>query len=150
MMMSRMGDEFPQCPRVHVDWEFTLVDKVTQEIKNRKKFRVLAIQNNTQNYQHAAIIITELGQEYVQIPSMIKKFFSEIPKTVELITRDHFEEKEMSPSSDLRFTGNVYLYTHKLIVPEAIVREHFQENNLMLVLRDHKYWQNFGEGKNPA
>src|SRR3989442_1731917 len=94
MMMSRMGDEFPQCPRVHVDWEFTLVDKVTQEIKNRKKFRVLAIQNNTQNYQHAAIIITELGQEYVQIPSMIKKFFSEIPKTVEVITRDHFEERE--------------------------------------------------------
>ncbi|TLX93536.1 MAG: hypothetical protein E6K91_08515 [Thaumarchaeota archaeon] len=41
MMMSRMGDEFPQCPRAHVDWEFTLVDKVTQEIKNRKKFRVL-------------------------------------------------------------------------------------------------------------
>ena len=41
MMMSRMGDEFPQCLRVHVDWEYTLVDKVTQEIKNRKKFRVL-------------------------------------------------------------------------------------------------------------
>ena len=150
MMMSRMGDEFPQCQRVHVEWEFNLVDKVTREIKNRKKFRVLAIQDNSQNYQHAAIIITDLGQEYEQIPSMIKKFFSEIPKTVEVISKDHFEAKEMSPSSALRFTGNVYLYTHKLIVPEDIVRKYFQENNLTLVLRDHKYWQNFVDGKNPA
>ena len=67
-----------------------------------------------------------------------------------MISKDHFEDKEMFPSSTLRFTGNVYLYTPKLIVPENIVREHFQENNLMLVLRDHKYWQNFGKGKNKA
>ncbi len=139
-----MGDEFPQCQRVHVDREFTLVDKITREIKNRKKFRVLAIQNNTQNYQHAAIIITELGEEYIQIPSLIEKFFTEIPNTLEVISKDHFEDKKMFPGSHLRFTGNVYLYTHKLIVPQDFVRKHFQENNLTLVLRDHEYWQNFG------
>ena len=44
--MTKMGNEFPQCPRVHADWEFTLVDKATQVVKNTKKFRIVAIQND--------------------------------------------------------------------------------------------------------
>lgn len=127
-MMHKMEDEFPGCLRVHVDWDFILKDKITHEIKSKKKFRVLAIQNDVEHYQHLAIIISKLGHEYVQLPDHIKKFLLELSKKAEIGTH-------------LDFTGNIYLYTDKLIIPEDLVQKHFQENNLILFIRDQKYWQ---------
>ena len=128
-MMYKMADEFPECLRIHVDWDFVLKDKITQEIKSKKKFRVLAIQNDVQKYQHVAIIISKLGHEYVRLPAHIEKFLLELSEKTEIVTH-------------LDFTGNVYLYTDNLIISEDAVRKHFQENNLLLFIRDQKYWQN--------
>lgn len=138
-MMNRMTDEFPECARIHADWEFLLKEKITQEIKNKKEFRILAIQNDSQNYQHMAIIILQLGQEYVQLPQLVEKFLLELQQTAEIDFKNNFEEKIKLRISELKFTRNVYLYTDKLLVSEDLIRKHFQENGLMLIIRDKEY-----------
>jgi hypothetical protein len=132
-MMSKMANEFPECPRIHADWEFTLTDKITRELKNTKKFRILVIQNDAQNYQHVAVIISELGPEYVQLPELVGKFLSEIQKTVEVGTEDNLAGKVKV--SCFKFTGNIYLYTDKLLVSEDAIRKYFEKNNLVLQTR---------------
>jgi hypothetical protein len=134
-MMSRITDDFPECPSLHVDWEFALKDKITQEIKSKKKIRVLAVQNNAKNYQHVAIIISKLGHEYLQIPGLVEKFLSEMPKTAEITTNHDLGNVGTFHTSDLKFTGNVYLYTDKLLVSEESLQQHFQKNNLVLLIR---------------
>ena len=91
--MAKMADEFPQYSRIHADWEFTLRDKNTKEIKNTKKFRILVIQNEMQNHQHAAIIISELGHEYVQLPDLVEKFLIEIQKAAQVNSTNNLEDK---------------------------------------------------------
>jgi hypothetical protein len=134
--MSRISDDFPECPSLHVDWEFALKDKITQEIKSKKKIRILAVQNITKNYHHVAIIISKLGHEYLQIPSLVEKFLSEMPKTVEITSKHNLGNVETFHTSGLKFTGNVYLYTDKLLVSEEPLQQHFQKNNLVLFVRN--------------
>ena len=136
-MMSKMADEFPEYPRIHADWEFILKEKATKEIKNTKKFRILVIQNDVQNYQHVAIIISELGHEYVQIPDLVEKFLSEIKKASELNIKTDLENNTMFCPSSFKFTGNVYLYTDKLLVSEDAIRQHFEKKNMILQARLH-------------
>ena len=136
-MMSKMADEFPKYPRIHADWEFILKEKTTKEIKNTKKFRILVIQNDVQNYQHVAIIISELGHEYVQIPDLVEKFLSEIKKASELNIKTDLENNTMFCPSSFKFTGNVYLYTDKLLVSEDAIRQHFEKKNMILQARLH-------------
>ena len=136
-MMSKMADEFPEYPRIHADWEFILKEKATKEIKNTKKFRILVIQNDVQNYQHVAIIISELGHEYVQIPDLVEKFLSEIKKASELNIKTDLENNTMFCPSNFKFTGNVYLYTDKLLVSEDAIRQHFEKKNMILQARLH-------------
>ncbi len=136
--MAKMGNEFPQCPRVHADWEFTLLDKITRVVKNTKKFRIVAIQNYGENYQHVAVVIPELSNEYVQIPELVGKFLSQLQKTVKAGTADDIRDKKVLDASDLKFTGNVYLYTDKLLVSEDVIRKHFKKNNMILQSRVDK------------
>jgi hypothetical protein len=138
-MMSKMAYEFPECSRIHADWEFLLKEKITQEIKNKKEFRILTIQNDSQNYQHVAIIISQLGQEYIQIPQLVEKFLLELRQIAEIDFKDNFEEKVKFHSTELKFTGNVYLYTDKLLVSEDLIQKYFQENGLKLIIRDKEY-----------
>lgn len=133
--MAKMADEFPQYSRIHTDWEFTLKAKNTKKIKNTKKFRILAIQNEMQNHQHAAIIISELGQEYVQLPDLVEKFLVEIQRAAQVNSTNNFEDKVVFCPSSLKFTKNVYLYTDRLLVSEEAIRKHFKKNNLALETR---------------
>src|SRR5579872_6109002 len=123
--MSKVRNEFSQCSTVHADWEFVLTDKKTGQVKNTKKFRMIAIQNDAEKYQHIAVAIAELSSEYVKIPDMVEKFLLELQKTSE--TDSKTPETKM-PGIDFRFTGDVYLYTDKLLVSEDAVRDHFKKN----------------------
>lgn len=128
--MSKIVDEFPECPHVHADWEFTLIDKKTREIKNRKKFRILAIQNTIQKVQHVVVIIQDLGDEYVQLPELVEKFLSQVQET-----KFTYTSKGDLDSSNLKFSRNVYIYTNKLLVSEDAIRKRFEKNNLVLQAR---------------
>ncbi|MGI0093723.1 MAG: hypothetical protein ACREA8_06430, partial [Nitrosotalea sp.] len=65
-MTSKMKSEFPQYSRIHANWEFVLTDKKTKQVKNTKKFQIMAIQNDDKKHKHIGIIISELSNEYVQ------------------------------------------------------------------------------------
>ena len=127
-----MKNEFSQCATIHADWEFLLTDKKTGEVKNNKKFRMLAIQNDSEKFQHVAVIIPELSSEYVQIPDLVEKFLSQVRQTKE---SENPLERKIPDMSIFRFTGDVYLYTDKLLVSEDAIRSHFQKNNLVLQTR---------------
>ncbi len=131
--MSKVRNEFSWCSTVHADWEFVLTDKKTGQVKNTKKFRMIAIQNDAEKYQHIAVAIAELSSEYVKIPDMVEKFLLELQKTSE--TDSKTLETEMPDMHIFRFTGDVYLYTDKLLVSEDAVRDHFQKNKLVLQSR---------------
>ena len=131
--MSKVNNEFSQCSTVHADWEFVLTDKKTGEVKNTKKFRMMAIQNDAEKYQHVGIIVPELSSEYIQIPDLVEKFLSKIQKTNE--TDSNTMETKMPDMHIFRFTGDVYLYTDKLLVSEDAIRDYLQKNNLVLQSR---------------
>lgn len=131
--MSKIQNEFSQCSTIHADWEFVLTDKKTGETKNTKKFRMLTIHDD-QGYGHVAVIIPELSSEYVQIPDLVEKFLLEIQKTDKSNYKNTSGTK-MPDMETFRFTGDVYLYTDKLLVSEDAIRNHFQKNNLVLQLR---------------
>ncbi|CUR51995.1 protein of unknown function [Nitrosotalea devaniterrae] len=130
--MSKIQNEFSTCSTVHADWEFVLTDKKTGETKNTKKFRMLAIQNGDKKYQHIAVIIPELSSEYVQIPDLVEKFLLQIHS--ETRSKDILDTK-MPDMNIFQFTGDVYLYTDKLLISEDAIRNHFQKNNLVLQSR---------------
>ena len=137
-MTSKIESEFPQCSRIHADWEFVLTDKKTGEIKNNKKFRILAILNDAEKYQHVGVIIPDLSNEYVQLPDLVEKFLSDLQKTVDANMVDITGNKKSLDVSGFKFTGNVYLYTDKLLVSEDVVQKHFTKNNLHLQSRVEK------------
>lgn len=132
--MSKIQNEFSQCSTIHADWKFVLTDKKTGETKNTKKFRMLTIHNDDQGYRHVAVIIPELSSEYVQIPDLVEKFLLEIQKTDKSSYKNTSGTK-MPDMETFRFTGDVYLYTDKLLVSEDAIRNHFQKNNLVLQSR---------------
>ena len=137
-MTSKIESEFPKCSRIHADWEFVLTDKKTGEIKNNKKFRILAILNDAEKYQHVGVIIPDLSNEYVQLPDLVEKFLSDLQKTVDANMVDIAGNKKSLDVSGFKFTGNVYLYTDKLLVSEDVVQNHFTKNNLHLPSRVEK------------
>lgn len=137
-MTSKIESEFPQCSRIHADWEFVLTDKKTGEVKNNKQFRILAIQNDAEKYQHVGVIIPELSNEYVQLPDLVEKFLSELQKTVEASVENSRGDKKSLDMSGFKFTGNVYLYTDKLLVSEDVIQKHFAKSNMYLQSRVEK------------
>src|SRR6185437_11116512 len=137
-MTSKIESEFPQCSRIHADWEFVLTDKKTGEVKNNKKFRILVIQNNAEKYHHVGVIIPDLSNEYVQLPDLVEKFLSELQKTVEANMVDTQGNKKSLDVSGFKFTGNVYLYTDKLLVSEDVIKKHFAKSNMHLQSRVEK------------
>ena len=137
-MTSKIESEFPQCSRIHADWEFVLTDKKTGEVKNNKKFRILVIQNNAEKYHHVGVIIPDLSNEYVQLPDLVEKFLSELQKTVEANMVDTQGNKKSIDVSGFKFTGNVYLYTDKLLVSEDVIKKHFAKSNMHLQSRVEK------------
>jgi len=137
-MTSKIESEFPQCSRIHADWEFVLTDKKTGEVKNNKKFRILAILNDAEKYQHVGVIIPDLSNEYVQLPDLVEKFLSELQKTVDASMVDAMGNKKLFDASGFKFTGNVYLYTDKLLVSEDVIQKHFAKNNMHLQSRVEK------------
>lgn len=149
IMMNRLLDEFKQFLKVHKDISFKYAKKNTMKIFYEKSCRLVLLQNNTENYQHVAIIVPELGEEYVLLPQLIKGFITEIKSSIEIRTKAHYKDTEEFHSKSLIFTDNVYLYTDNLKISEDILREYFHKNNLFLILRDEAYWHKFWERKNP-
>ncbi len=138
-MTSKVENEFPQCSRIHAEWEFVLTDKKTREIKNTKKFQILAIRNDVERYTHIGIIISELSNEYVQLPDLVGKFLLEMEKYDETNIGDNASSKKTYDSTGFEFTRNIYLYTDKLLVSEDVLQKHFQKNNLVLQVRATKH-----------
>jgi len=137
-MTSKIESEFPQCSRIHADWEFVLTDKKTGEIKNNKKFRIMVLQDNAQKHQHIGLIIPDLSNEYVQLPDLVEKFLSDLKKTADANMVDVTGDKKSLDVSGFKFTGNVYLYTDKLLVSEDVVQKHFAKSNMHLQSRVEK------------
>jgi len=137
-MTSKIESEFPQCSRIHADWEFVLTDKKTGEVKNNKKFRIMVILDNAQKYQHVGVIIPDLSNEYVQLPDLVEKFLSDLKKTADANMVDVTGDKKSLDVSGFKFTGNVYLYTDKLLVSEDVVQKHFAKSNMHLQSRVEK------------
>lgn len=131
-MTSKIESEFPQCSRIHADWEFVLTDKKTGEVKNNKKFRILAILNDAEKYQHVGVIIPDLSNEYVQLPDLVEKFLSDLKKTAKANMVDIRGNEKSLDLSGFKFTGNVYLYTDKLLVSEDVILKHFAKSNMHL------------------
>lgn len=138
-MTSKVENEFPQCSRIRAEWEFVLTDKKTREIKNTKKFQILAIQNDVERYTHIGIIISELSNEYVQLPDLVEKFLLEIKKYAEANIGDNTSSKKTHDSSGFEFTRKVYLYTDKLLVSEDVLQKYFRKSNLVLQVRATKH-----------
>ncbi|HEU5221294.1 MAG TPA: hypothetical protein VFU58_04470 [Candidatus Nitrosotalea sp.] len=137
-MTSKIESEFPQCSRIHADWEFVLTDKKTGEVKNNKKFRILAILNDAEKFQHVGVIIPDLSNEYVQLPDLVEKFLSDLKETSEANMVDVMGDKKSLDVSGFKFTGNVYLYTDKLLVSEDVIQKHFAKSNMHLQSRVEK------------
>ena len=137
-MTSKIESEFPQCSRIHADWEFVLTDKKTGEVKNNKKFRILAILNDAEKSQHVGVIIPDLSNEYVQLPDLVEKFLADLQKTVDASMVDVKGNKKSLDVSGFKFTGNVYLYTDKLLVSEDVIQKHFAKSNMRLQSRVEK------------
>ncbi|MHB8546142.1 MAG: hypothetical protein ACYDAJ_05195 [Nitrosotalea sp.] len=138
-MTSQVENEFPQCSRIHAEWEFVLTDKKTREIKNNKKFQILAIQNDAERYTHIGIIISELSNEYVQLPDLVEKFLLELEKHTETNIGNTLSGRKIRDSSGFEFTRNVYLYTDKLLVSEDVLQKYFKKNNLILQVKAAKH-----------
>ena len=138
IMTSKIESEFPQCSRIHADWEFVLTDKKTGEVKNNKKFRILAILDDAKKSQHVGVIIPDLSNEYVQLPDLVEKFLSDLKKTAEANLVDVTGDKKSLDVSGFKFTGNVYLYTDKLLVSEDVIQKHFAKSNMHLQSRVEK------------
>ncbi len=138
-MTLKIENEFPQCSRIHVQWEFVLTDKKTGETKNTKKFQILAIQNEAEKYKHIGIIISELSNEYVQLPDLVEKFLLEIEKHAKTGIADASNSTKIRNVSRLEFTRNVYLYTDKLLVSEDVLQKHFKKHDLILQIRSTKH-----------
>ena len=138
IMTSKIESEFPRCSRIHADWEFVLTDKKTGEIKNNKKFRIMVLQDNAQKHQHIGLIIPDLSNEYVQLPDLVEKFLSDLKKTADANMVDVTGDKKSLDVSGFKFTGNVYLYTDKLLVSEDVVQKHFAKSNMHLQSRVEK------------
>lgn len=137
-MTSKIESEFPQCSRIHADWEFVLTDKKTGEVKNNKKFRILAILDDVEKYLHVGVIIPDLSNEYVQLPDLVEKFLSDLKKTADANVVDVMGDKKLLDVSGFKFTGNVYLYTDKLLVSEDVIQKHFAKSNMSLQSRVEK------------
>ena len=125
--MTKMGNDFPNSPRVHADWEFALVAKSSKKVQNTKKFRLVAIALSNEHKAHVGIIIPELSNEYVELPSLVYKFLSQL---------EH--DNTMSSMSKLEFTGTVYLYTDKLLVSEDSIKKHFEKDNMLVQFKVEK------------
>jgi len=138
IMTSKIESEFPNYSRIHADWEFVLTDKKTGEVKNSKKFRIMVIQDNAKKNQHVGLIVPELSNEYVQLPDLVEKFLSDLKKTADANMVDVTGDKKSLDVSGFKFTGNVYLYTDKLLVSEDVVQKHFAKSNMHLQSRVEK------------
>ncbi len=134
-MTSKIESEFPQYSRIHANWEFVLTDKKTKEVKNTKKFQIMAIQNADEKHKHIGIIISELSNEYVQLPDLIAKFLLELEKYNDSSIDDTMKDQKISDVSTFEFTKNVYLYTDKLLVSEDVLYKYFKKYNLILQIR---------------
>jgi WD40 repeat protein len=103
-------------------------------------FKLFAILNLDENYQHGGMIIEELGEEYTQVPTELEKFLQGNPSKVYIESKSP-ADKESFNNQSLRFTGTVYLYCNRLTEPEQVVRTYFQQKGMKLVIRDEAYWQ---------
>lgn len=103
-------------------------------------FKLFAILNLDENYQHGAMIIEELGREYTKVPEELDKFLKGVPSQIYIESKSP-SDKESFTNQNLQITGNVYLYCFKLMEPEQEVSNFFRQNGMKLVIRDEQYWQ---------
>ncbi|GEM_PF-1505194 len=134
-MTSKIENEFPQYSRIHANWEFVLTDKKTKEVKNTKKFQIMAIQNDDKKHKHVGIIISELSNEYVQLPDLVAKFLLELEKYNDSRIDGMMKDEKIHDVSTSEFTKNVYLYTDKLLVSEDALYKYFKKYDLILQIR---------------
>lgn len=134
-MTSKIENEFPQYSRIHANWEFVLTDKKTKQVKNIKKFQIMVIQNDDKKHKHVGIIISELSNEYVQLPDLVAKFLLELEKYNDSSIDGIIKDEKIHDVSTFEFTKNVYLYTDKLLVSEDVLYKYFKKYNLILQIR---------------
>ncbi|MDE1811361.1 MAG: hypothetical protein KGI19_01775 [Thaumarchaeota archaeon] len=134
-MTSKITNEFPQYSRIHANWEFVLTDKKTKQVKNTKQFQIIAIQNDDKKHKHIGIIISELSNEYVQLPDLVAKFLLELEKYTDSSVDDIMKDEKIHDMPTFEFTKNVYLYTDKLLVSEDALYKYFKKYDLILQIR---------------
>ncbi len=147
--MQTLCEEFSNYLKVIQDAKFSKVNQNTGVMEDVKEFRLVAIQNVELNFQHAALIIDHVGEEFRKYPHLILNFISEIPKRVLISSGNAFISRNTNDNANLVFTKTVFLYTDALEIDENLVIELFAQQGLKLVLRDKAYWTEYMNSKIP-
>jgi hypothetical protein len=104
-----------------------------------KPYRLIAIQNIDENYQHIAIIINQLGLEYKFFMETIEKFLIEIKKRNYIETKIHSKDKYSHNNQNLIFTKTIYFYTDEITIPETEIIEFFFKLGIKVIINDNNY-----------
>ena len=142
-MMELVVKDFSSCMKVDQPRTLTLTNKKTGETK-QKLLKLVSIQNFDELYEHIAIIVSNLENEYIFLPEQVEKFVPEIKKIIDIQASDPVSET-ITELSELKFTNLVYLYTDQLHVPKEKIIQLFKESGLKLEVRDGNYRQRLSE-----
>lgn len=146
--MQKLSTEFSHCLCVHKDVEI-IPNQEHTTILQGKKARVVLIQDISQNYHHAAVIVQYVGHEFVVYPQLVVNLIQEIPQRIFVQTSNAFISRNINDNLGLVFTNSVYLYTTTFDVHQEAAVEQFKKFGMKLILRDDKYWAEFMATKIP-
>lgn len=147
--MQKLCEEFSKFLKAHQDASFTMVNQNTGAMEVVKEFRLVSIQDIALNFQHAALLIDRVGEEFQEYPRLILNFMSELPRQVYVSTGNAFISRNTNDNTDLVFTKTVFLYTDAFDVDQSRVVELFAQHGLKLVMRDKAYWTEYMNSKVP-
>lgn len=147
--MQKLCEEFSNSLKVHQDANISKVNQNTGILEVVKEFRLVAIQYIELNFQHAALIIEQVGEEFQKYPQLILNFISLIPKHIFVSASNAFISRNSNDNVNLVFTKTVFLYTDSFEIDENRVVELFSQQGLKLVIRDKSYWNEYMNSKIP-
>lgn len=147
--LRRFLNDFPRSLKTHQEWGIGIAPRDRPEEKHLKKYCWGLIQNHAERYQHAAIVVTNAGEELQALPSIFPEFREKTQSGTKVIMKVHHEDQDEFSSDELVFTGNVYLYTDQLQVPKEVAQAWFRDAGMKLLVRDDDYWQTVHERGKP-
>ena len=146
---KRIEDEFSRHLKTHQDTPIQALSRLEpSRILLEKPCRIISICDIEQNFEHAGVIASQLTrEEYEILPSTIKQLLAKFKRDVFVAQADSGSRRIDGDNRNLVFTGNLYLFTDQLIVPEEEIRAFFHQNQMKLILRDEATWQSMWKNR---